>query len=68
MKLILHQNDFKVHFQYEFIKNTTITFVNYHNVNMVTQLTSEDSMSSGQVYALIANFNSFKNKTNQRLN
>ena len=65
MKLILYQNDFKVHFQYEFIKNTTITF---DNVNMVTQLTSEDSMSSGQVYALIANFNSFKNKTNQRLN
>ena len=65
MKLILYQNDFKVHFQFEFIKNTTITF---DNVNMVTQLTSEDSMSSGQVYALIANFNSFKNKTNQKLN
>ena len=65
MMLILYQNDFKVLFQYEFIKNTTITF---DNVNMVTQLTSEDSMSSGQVYALIANFNSFKNKTNQRLN
>ena len=65
MKLILYQNDFKAHFQYEFIKNTTITF---DNVNMVTQLTSEDSMSTGLVYAKIANFNSFKNKTNQRLN
>ena len=46
MKCVLYQNDFKAHFQYEFIKNTTITF---DNVNMVTQLTSEDY--TGQVYA-----------------